>query len=47
LVLEFQSQLKNGSYIFVAKSEIENKDYNSLKKDFSWTMRRLDLFLEN
>ncbi|MCK5111132.1 MAG: ribonuclease P protein component [Arcobacteraceae bacterium] len=45
--LEFESLLKNGKYILVAKDEISNRDYKTLKKDFTWTMKKLDLFLTN
>ncbi len=45
LFLEFEPLLKNGNYILVAKNEIENRDYITIKKDFKWTMNKLKLFL--
>lgn len=44
LFLEFETSLTNGDYIFVAKEEIHQKDYLSLKKDFKWTMQKLNLY---
>ncbi len=46
IFLEFETSLKNGKYILVAKDAIHNKDYKTLKKDFSWTMQKLNLFLD-
>jgi RNase P protein component len=43
LFLEFEPLLKNGNYILVAKDAIHSKDYKTLKKDFKWTMSKLDL----
>jgi len=44
LVLEKESKLKNGKYIFVAKNTIFEKKYINLQKDFNFAMKRLDLF---
>lgn len=44
LFLEFETSLKNGDYIFIAKEEIHQKDYLALKKDFKWTMQKLNLY---
>ncbi|MEA3354565.1 MAG: ribonuclease P protein component [Campylobacterota bacterium] len=44
LVLEKEERLKNGKYIFVAKSEIFNKEHKVLQKDFNYAMKKLGLF---
>jgi ribonuclease P protein component len=44
LVLEQENQLTNGKYIFVAKIDIFKRDYNVLKKDFKYAIKKLDLF---
>ena len=42
LFLELNSQLKSGSYIYVAKEKIDNMDYMSLRKSLLWSFKRLD-----
>ncbi|VAY88462.1 hypothetical protein MNB_ARC-1_271 [hydrothermal vent metagenome] len=44
MFLKFESSLKNGNYILLARHEIHNKNHKSLEKDFAWTMNRLNLF---
>jgi len=44
LVLDKEKQLKNGKYIFVAKNAIFERDFNTLKKDFKYAIKKLDLF---
>jgi len=44
LVLDKEDQLKNGKYIFVAKAAIFQRDFITLKKDFRYALKKLDLF---
>ncbi len=41
LFLEFSSNIKDGLYIFVAKDQLLQSDYNSLKNDFQKALSRL------
>ncbi|TLS71538.1 ribonuclease P protein component [Aliarcobacter thereius] len=42
-LLGYEKSLKEGSYIFVAKKEIENKKFLELKKDFNFALKRLEV----
>jgi RNase P protein component len=42
--LEKESDLKQGKYIFVAKSELLNREFKVLQRDFSYAMKKLGLF---
>jgi ribonuclease P protein component len=44
LVLEKEKQLLNGKYIFVAKSELFERDHLTLQKDFNFAMNKLGLY---
>jgi len=45
LCLKYESNLTVGNYIFVAKSDILNRDFKILTKDFKYAMKKLKLFL--
>lgn len=47
LILENELKIKTGKYIFVAKKEIENRDYKQLKKDFNFALKNLKAFNES
>jgi len=42
LFLELSGGLESGSYIFVAKTKIDDMDYTSLKKSLLWSFKRLN-----
>ncbi len=42
LFLELCGGLKSGSYIFVAKTKIDDMDYASLRKSLLWSFKRLN-----
>ncbi len=44
LFFEIQESLKDGTYIFVAKDRMCQMSYESLKKGFLWSLRRLDCY---
>ena len=44
LVLEKEKELKNGKYIFVAKNSIFEREHKTLRNDFKYAMKKLDLF---
>jgi len=45
LVLANETQLKNGKYIFVAKSDILTRPTKQLRGDFKYAIKKLDLFV--
>jgi ribonuclease P protein component len=45
LVLEKEDHLKKGSYIFVAKASMFERDHKLLQKDFIFAMKKTGLFL--
>jgi ribonuclease P protein component len=45
LVLEKETSLADGKYVFVAKNAILNRDHKTLQKDFSYAIKKLNLFL--
>jgi ribonuclease P protein component len=44
LFQEHLPRLKNGSYIFVAKTEIHNHDYKKLKGEFHYCFKKLESY---
>jgi len=44
LVLEKEDQLANGKYIFVAKTDIFERDHKTLQNDFKYAIKKLGLF---
>jgi ribonuclease P protein component len=42
LFIEFQSKLKDGVYVFVAKESIKNINYKQLKSSLLWSFKRLE-----
>ena len=44
LVLLNESKLPVGKYVFVAKAEIFNRDHKTLKNDFKYAMKKMELF---
>lgn len=44
LVLENEKRLISGSYIFVAKEDIVKKNFETLKRDFRYAMKKLGIF---
>jgi len=42
--LENESKIKVGSYIFVAKNDINTNDYKKLCNDFNFAFKRLELY---
>jgi RNase P protein component len=43
LFASYESQLKAGNYIFVAKTTIHEKNFLELKKDFNFALKKLDV----
>ena len=43
LFASYESQLLVGSYIFVAKVELHDKNFLQLKKDFDFALKRLEV----
>lgn len=39
----YENRLLNGSYIFVAKATIHDRDFLGLKKDFDFALKRLEV----
>jgi ribonuclease P protein component len=44
LVLKNESKLTTGEYVFVAKEDILKKDFDTLKKDFRYAMKKIGIF---
>ncbi|MFK2822470.1 ribonuclease P protein component [Arcobacter sp. YIC-80] len=44
LFASYENQIQTGKYIFVAKNNINENDFNKLKKDFDFAFKRLNLF---
>ena len=44
LILEKETQLKNGKYILVAKNGIFEREHKVLQNDLKYVMKKLDLF---
>lgn len=44
LFLKHESKIQSGSYIFVAKENIENRDPKALNSDFNFAFKRLELY---
>jgi len=44
LVLEKEKKLTSGKYIFVAKSELFERDHKTLQKDFNFAIKKLGLY---
>jgi ribonuclease P protein component len=42
LFSDYNEKIKNGKYIFVAKSEIVAADFKNLKSDFEFALKRLN-----
>ncbi len=43
LFASYEKQLLIGNYIFVAKTEIHNRNFLELKKDFDFALKRLEV----
>ncbi len=43
LFASYEKQLLIGNYIFVAKTEIHNRTFLELKKDFDFALKRLEV----
>ncbi len=43
LFASYEKQLLIGNYIFVAKTEIHNRTFLELKKDFNFALKRLEI----
>ncbi|RBQ29649.1 ribonuclease P protein component [Aliarcobacter vitoriensis] len=43
VLLTYDNKIKNGNYIFVAKSSIKDRNFIELKKDFDFAIKRLEL----
>ncbi|GEM_PF-517514 len=43
MFVSFEKQVATGSYIFVAKQKIFEKDPKELKRDFIFALKRLEL----
>lgn len=39
-----ENRIKSGKYIFVAKDKLFEKDYKELERDFSFAMKKMQLF---
>lgn len=44
LFFEFAENLNDGIYVFVAKDQVCQMPYEELKKDLSWSFKRLNCF---
>jgi len=44
LILTYESKIKIGKYIFVAKEKIFDKNSKELNQDFKYAMKKLELF---
>ena len=42
-ILDYEDRLKEGSYIFVAKNLIHEKNFQDLKRDFNFAFKRLEV----
>lgn len=42
-ILDYEDRLKEGSYIFVAKNLIHDKNFQDLKRDFNFAFKRLEV----
>lgn len=43
MLSNFEDKIKIGSYIFVAKIQINTKNFSDLKKDFDFAMKGLEV----
>lgn len=43
LFSSYEEKIEYGSYIFVAKNQINEKNFLELKKDFNFALKRLEL----
>jgi len=41
--LSYENKILSGKYIFVVKDKINGRDYEELKKDFDFALKRLEL----
>ena len=44
MFLEYEDKIQKGSYIFIAKEAINDRDFKGIKKDFDFAFKRLELF---
>jgi ribonuclease P protein component len=44
MFLKYENKIKKGSYIFIAKDTLLQRDVKGLKKDFDFAFKRLELF---
>jgi ribonuclease P protein component len=44
IFLEYENKIQEGSYIFIAKEALNNRDFKGIKKDFDFAFKRLELF---
>jgi RNase P protein component len=44
-MLQKEKQLVTGKYIFVAKSALLERDHKTLQKDFTYAIKKLELFV--
>ena len=47
LVLLNENRFTTGKYVFVAKVDILKKEFNALKKDFKYAMKKIGIFFED
>jgi len=45
LVLQYENKIVNGSYVFVAKVDIFERDYQQLIQDFRYCMKKLEVLV--
>jgi ribonuclease P protein component len=43
LFIEYAPKLKSGIYVFVANKSIVDNDYKTIKRDFMYTVKKLEL----
>jgi len=41
--LSYENKIMSGKYIFVVKDKINNRNFEELKKDFNFALKRLEL----
>jgi len=43
IFLSYENKVLSGKYIFVVKDKINDRDFDELKRDFNFALKRLEL----